>query len=68
MSTIVQSWNEWDPLREIVVGAADGACFEPADRLSGGRRHTAGRNLFQGEATRFAYLTNSRDHPHPSHA
>ncbi|MCD9140958.1 glycine amidinotransferase [Streptomyces albireticuli] len=27
----VNSWNEWDPLREIVVGVADNACFEPGE-------------------------------------
>jgi glycine amidinotransferase len=28
---IVSSWNEWDPLQEVVVGCADGACFEPTE-------------------------------------
>jgi glycine amidinotransferase len=28
---IVNSWNEWDPLQEIVVGSADNACFEPTE-------------------------------------
>ncbi|MET4672846.1 glycine amidinotransferase [Streptomyces sp. PvR018] len=28
---IVNSWNEWDTLREMVVGSADNACFEPAE-------------------------------------
>jgi glycine amidinotransferase len=28
---IVNSWNEWDPLREVVVGIADNACFEPTE-------------------------------------
>jgi glycine amidinotransferase len=27
----VNSWNEWDPLQEIVVGTADNACFEPTE-------------------------------------
>ncbi|WP_419998124.1 glycine amidinotransferase [Streptomyces boninensis] len=27
----VNSWNEWDPLQEIVVGSADNACFEPTE-------------------------------------
>jgi len=29
----VSSWNEWDPLRHVILGVADGACFpvsEPA--------------------------------------
>ena len=30
-TAVVNSWNEWDPLEEIVVGSADGACFEPAE-------------------------------------
>jgi glycine amidinotransferase len=28
---IVNSWNEWDELEEIVVGIADFACFEPTE-------------------------------------
>jgi glycine amidinotransferase len=28
---IVGSWNEWDPLEEMVVGRADNACFEPSE-------------------------------------
>jgi glycine amidinotransferase len=28
---IVNSWNEWDPLLEIVVGSAENACFEPTE-------------------------------------
>lgn len=27
----VNSWNEWDPLREVVVGSADHAGFEPTE-------------------------------------
>lgn len=30
-SPAVNSWNEWDPLQEIVVGSADHACFEPTE-------------------------------------
>ncbi len=28
---IVNAWNEWDPLEEVVVGSADQACFEPTE-------------------------------------
>jgi hypothetical protein len=28
---IVTSWNEWDPLREVLVGSAARASFQPAD-------------------------------------
>ena len=31
--TIVNSWNEWDPLKHVIVGKADGCCIpapEPA--------------------------------------
>ncbi len=28
---VVNSWNEWDTLREVVVGSATGACFEPTE-------------------------------------
>ncbi|MET9359914.1 glycine amidinotransferase [Streptomyces sp. NPDC006632] len=30
-SSIVNSWNEWDPLQEMVVGSADNANFEPTE-------------------------------------
>ena len=33
MKTIVSSWNEWDPLKHVIVGRADGSCIpasEPA--------------------------------------
>ena len=31
--TIVNSWNEWDPLKHVIIGKADGSCIpapEPA--------------------------------------
>ncbi|MBP0019671.1 MAG: glycine amidinotransferase [Cyanobacteria bacterium SBLK] len=28
---LVNSWNEWDDLEEIIVGIADYACFEPTE-------------------------------------
>lgn len=28
---VVNAWNEWDPLREVVVGSAAGACYEPVE-------------------------------------
>ena len=31
--TVVNSWNEWDPLKHVIVGRADGCCIpapEPA--------------------------------------
>lgn len=28
---MVNSWNEWDPLQEVIVGSASGACFEPSE-------------------------------------
>ena len=31
---LVSSWNEWDPLEEIVVGSADNACYEPIEPAS----------------------------------
>jgi len=29
--SLVNAWNEWDPLEEIIVGRADGAAFEPVE-------------------------------------
>ena len=26
-NTIVNSWNEWDPLKHVIVGKADGTCI-----------------------------------------
>ncbi|MER7046082.1 glycine amidinotransferase [Streptomyces jumonjinensis] len=37
----VNAWNEWDPLREMVVGSAAGAAFEPAE--PGNRPQIRGR-------------------------
>jgi glycine amidinotransferase len=31
MPSLVNAWNEWDPLEEIIVGRADGAAFEPVE-------------------------------------
>jgi glycine amidinotransferase len=42
MQPIVNSWNEWDPLREIVVGSADNACFEPREPGSRPQLRTPG--------------------------
>jgi glycine amidinotransferase len=28
---VVNAWNEWDTLQEVVVGSATGACFEPTE-------------------------------------
>ncbi len=44
LSAGVNSWNEWDPLEEIVVGSADGACFEPTEPGN----HPQIRNAFPG--------------------
>ena len=29
--TIVNSWNEWDPLKHVIVGRADGCCIPPPE-------------------------------------
>jgi glycine amidinotransferase len=29
--TVVNSWNEWDPLRHAIVGVADGCCIPPPE-------------------------------------
>lgn len=34
MKTVVNSWNEWDPLRHVVVGRADGCCIPPPEPAS----------------------------------
>lgn len=30
-ATHVEVWNEWDPLRHVIVGRADGACIPPPE-------------------------------------
>ena len=32
--TVVNSWNEWDPLKHVIVGVADGCCIPPAEPAS----------------------------------
>lgn len=32
--TIVNSWNEWDPLKHVIVGRADGCCIPPSEPAS----------------------------------
>jgi len=29
--TVVNSWNEWDPLKHVIVGVADGCCIPPPE-------------------------------------
>ncbi len=29
--TVVESWNEWDPLKHVIVGKADGCCIPPPE-------------------------------------
>lgn len=29
--TVVSSWNEWDPLKHVIVGVADGCCIPPPE-------------------------------------
>jgi len=31
MPRIVNTWNEWDPLKRVIVGRADGACIHPPE-------------------------------------
>src|ERR1035438_3865501 len=47
---VVNSWNEWDPLEEVIVGTARGARelgFEPAFRAYGGQESARGRAIPQ---------------------
>ena len=30
----VNSWNEWDPLKHVIVGRADGCCIPPPEPAS----------------------------------
>jgi glycine amidinotransferase len=32
--TVVNSWNEWDPLKHIIVGVPDGCCIPPPEPAS----------------------------------
>jgi len=35
--TVVNSWNEWDPLRHVIVGRADGSCVPPLEPAVDGK-------------------------------
>ena len=37
MKTIVNSWNEWDPLKHIILGRADGCCIPPSEPAVDGK-------------------------------
>ena len=32
--TVVNSWNEWDPLKHIILGVPDGCCIPPSEPAS----------------------------------
>ncbi len=32
--TVVNSWNEWDPLKHVIVGVADGCFIPPSEPAS----------------------------------
>ena len=34
LKTVVNSWNEWDPLKHVIVGVADNCCIPPAEAAS----------------------------------
>ena len=35
--TVVNSWNEWDPLRHVIVGRADGSRVQPLEPAVDGK-------------------------------
>ena len=37
MKTIVNSWNEWDPLKHVILGRADGCCIPPSEPAVDGK-------------------------------
>ena len=37
MKTIVNSWNEWDPLKHVIIGRADGCCIPPSEPAVDGK-------------------------------
>ena len=68
--TVVNSWNEWDPLKHVIVGRADGVCIpapEPALQPNDAtfrRAHAALRRL-QGNVLERARVR--RPHLWPAH-
>ena len=60
--TIVNSWNEWDPLKHVIVGRADGTCIpapEPAldAKVPGTFASSAGCLLYTSPSPRDATLS-----------
>ncbi len=57
--TKVNSWNEWNPLKHVIVGVADGCCIPPPEPALDAKarrfryaRHVespSGRNRDQGQ-------------------
>ena len=37
MKTVVNSWNEWDPLKHVILGRADGCCIPPSEPAVDGK-------------------------------
>ena len=35
--TVVNSWNEWDPLKHVILGRADGCCIPPSEPAVDGK-------------------------------
>src|SRR5690348_2406671 len=48
----VSSYNEWDPLEEVIVGIVDGAHFPPYDAVTGAPLSAEQRLIFQQRAGR----------------
>ncbi|GLZ00513.1 amidinotransferase [Actinoplanes sp. NBRC 103695] len=48
----VRSYNEWDPLEEVIVGAVDGAHFPPYDAVTAAPLSPAQRAVFKERAGR----------------
>lgn len=48
----VSSYNEWDPLEEVIVGVADGACVPPWHRVVEATIPDDRHDFFQAEAGR----------------
>ena len=59
---IVNSWNEWDPLKHVIVGKADGTCI-PAPEPAG----QPGRGLLLTGLGRGSLLLLRRQGHHAGH-
>ena len=48
--TVVSSWNDFDPLKHVIVGRADHTCIPPAEPATEAKPEPAAEDVTKSEA------------------